>query len=71
MSNGLQAHDLADRPVMGSPRRLPVVLLCHATVDWCGKKWIANTQLEFDDATVGRRVHEVFCETISSRRLNK
>ncbi len=57
-------HDLVDRPVYGAPRTLPVVLLCHATVEWCGHLQIANTPAEYDRAVEMRRVHEAFCENM-------
>lgn len=57
-------HDLTERPVFGAPRTLPVVLLCHATVEWCGNLQIANTPEEYREALEKRRVHEAFCENM-------
>jgi len=49
--------------VRGAPRVLPVVLLCHATVEWCGRLWVVNTPQQYQDAVEHRLVHQTFCET--------
>lgn len=69
MSVKALAHDLSERPVMGAPRVLPVVLLCHATVEWCGRLWIANTDGEYNDAEGHRKVHQTFCEAAQFKTI--
>ena len=68
MSRKTAAVDLSDRPVYGAPRLLPVVLLCHATVEWCGKLWICNTQTQFKQAETDRQTHEKTCEAVQALR---
>lgn len=56
--------DLSDKPVYGHPRYLPVVLLCHATVEWCGSKWIANNMADYEAHQRQRHLHEKTCEAV-------
>lgn len=54
-------HDLADRPVYGTPRTIPFVLFCHATENFCGRTWVANTWPQYDEYTQAREAHHMFC----------
>jgi hypothetical protein len=54
-------HDLAEQPVFGTPRTIPFVLLCHATLEFCGRLWVANTWEQYDVHVKARAAHEVFC----------
>jgi hypothetical protein len=69
MSLRAAPHDLADQPVYGTPRTLPFVLLCHATEQFCGRFWIANTWDQYDGMVKAREAHEVFCGTATQHNL--
>lgn len=62
-------HDLAERPVYGTPRTPPFVLFCCATERFCGKFWIANSFEEYDQHVNTRTAHQVFCETAQKNNL--
>ena len=57
-----------DRPVFGTPRHLPVVLMCHATVEWCESLWIANNEAQYNAFQSARYKHEKTCEAIQELR---
>lgn len=54
-------HDLAERPVLGTPRTLPYILLCHASEQFCGRHWIANTPEQYEAHARIREAHELIC----------
>jgi len=59
-------HDLADRPYVGAPVKLPRVLLCHATPEYrCGRAWVANTWERYTEYTEARKAHQTLCEASS------
>jgi hypothetical protein len=62
-------HDLSEQPVYGTPRTIPYVLLCHATLDFCGRFWVANTWEQYDELTKAREAHQVFCGTAQQHGL--
>jgi hypothetical protein len=45
----------------GTPRNLPFVFLCQADVNFCGRKWIVNTEKQYEEAVKARQTHEVLC----------
>jgi hypothetical protein len=61
VSSKAAPHDLAECPVVGTPRTLPYVLLCHATEMFCGRHWIANTEAEYEQHSTMRTAHELIC----------
>lgn len=54
-------HELADRPIHGTPTSLPRILLCAATERWCGRHWTANTEAQYGEHTKTRQAHELLC----------
>lgn len=63
MSVKAAPHELAEQPFLGTPRPLPRILLCHATEQFCGRHWIANSMPDYERTTRERQAHEVFCAT--------
>lgn len=61
MSLKAAPHELADRPVLGTPRVPPFIMLCIASASRCGRYWIANTVSEYDEKTVERDAHHLLC----------
>lgn len=68
MSSKAAPLDLSDRPVLGTPRVPPVVLLCHATVEFCGEYWLANSLEEYREVADRRVKHERSCEAVQELR---
>lgn len=54
-------HDLADRPLYGTPRVPPFIMLCQVSASRCGRVWIANTVQEYQSFMVMREAHHKFC----------
>lgn len=69
MSLKAAPHDLADQPVYGTPRTTPYVLLCHATLNFCGRFWVANSMDQYDEHLKAREVHEMFCGSAQQHNL--
>lgn len=62
MSLKAAPHDLADRPVHGTPRVPPFILLCLVSASTCGRYWLANTVEQYNDRLHERDAHHVFCD---------
>ena len=55
-------HDLAEKPYYGTPRTLPMALLCNSNPDeFCGRVWTANTMEQYNQYLEERKGHEAFC----------
>lgn len=51
-----------DKPYIGAPRRLPMVLLCNAHQHKvCGRNWVVNRVEQQEPALQARKVHELLC----------
>lgn len=69
MSSKAAPHDIAERPVYGTPRTTPYVMLCHATLNFCGRHWIANTWEQYVKYAEERKIHEKLCGSAQQHGL--
>lgn len=62
MARRAAPHPDSEKPFIGAPRRLPMVLLCNAHQHKvCGRHWIVNRVDQQEPAIQARKVHELLC----------